>query len=107
MEDFAARLEAAMPNPVSIIIGLKDSLGLTADQVTRLQGISDTLDAALKVAGDSLHAVLDRAGPNREPGGVVGRLRRHLQAGRPQIDDAVAKARRVRTAEQEGQGPAA
>jgi hypothetical protein len=96
-----------MPNPVSIIIGLKDSVGLTADQVTRLQGISDTLDAALKVVGDSLHAVLERAGPNPQPGVVFGRLRPHLQEGRAKIEDALAKARAVLTAEQWGKVPAA
>ncbi len=78
-----------------------------ADQVTRLQGISDTLDAALKVVGDSLHAVLERAGPNPEPGVVFGRLRPHLQEGRAKIEDAIAKARAVLTAEQWGKVPAA
>src|SRR5437899_11806027 len=98
MEDFAGRLEAAMPNPVSIIIGLKDSVGLTADQVTRLQGISDTLDAALKVVGDSLHALLERAGPTAEAGVVFGRLRPYLQEGRATLEHALATARAVLSA---------
>src|SRR5439155_2623911 len=60
--DFAARLAQTLPNPMPAILGYRASLRLTADQVARLQAISDSLDAALRDVSDSLSAESRRAG---------------------------------------------
>ena len=43
-------------NPISEIVGLRDSLGCTPDQVARLQGIADSLDARNGLLPESLDA---------------------------------------------------
>ena len=63
--DFAARLAQILPNPMPAILGYRDSLRLTAGQIVRLQAISDSLDAAIRVVSDSLQAESRRTG---EPG---------------------------------------
>ncbi len=44
-------------NPITPILGLRDSLGCTADQVAQLQAIADSLDARNRLVPESLDAV--------------------------------------------------
>src|SRR5204863_470064 len=50
--DFAARVAVILPSPISPILGLRDSLRLSADQVRRLRRIADSLDAEVRQAGE-------------------------------------------------------
>jgi len=45
-------------NPITPILGLRDSLGCTPDQVARLQAIADSLDARNRLLPESLDAVV-------------------------------------------------
>src|SRR5439155_599766 len=54
--DFAARLAQMLPNPMPAILSYRDSLRRTAGQIVRLQAISDSLDAAIRVVSGSLQA---------------------------------------------------
>ena len=64
--DFAARFTRVLPNQVTAILALKDSLWLTDDQLTRLQAIADMLDAD-RVLSDSVQAQIQRAGDRPDP----------------------------------------
>ncbi len=98
--DFADRFAAALPNPVAVILGLKDSLGLSTAQADSLQHLSDSLDLRNAVVRDSLHAIIDRAGQRPDPGLLFSRLRPYLQQARQRARDALDRAHAVLTADQ-------
>lgn len=60
--DFAARFRQILPNPISVMIGLKDSLKLAEAQLTALQQIADSLDAQNGAVRDSLQKDVQQAG---------------------------------------------
>ena len=105
--DFAARFAQILPNPISAIVGLKDSLQLAADQVAALQAIADALDAQNGPVRDSLQAELQRAGDRPDAGILFARMRPRLQTGRENIRKALERARTVLTPEQWKQLPEA
>jgi len=98
--DFAARLAQILANPIPAILGYRDSLQLTAEQVARLQAISDSLDAATRDVSDSLIAESRRAGEHADPTTVYDRLRLKLAEGRRLIRHALEAAQRVLTPRQ-------
>jgi len=98
--DFAARLAQILPNPIPAILGYRDSLQLTADQVARLQAISDSLDAATRDVSDSLNAESRRAGERADPTALYDRLRLKLAEGRRHIRHALEAAQGVLTPDQ-------
>jgi len=98
--DFAARLAQTLPNPMPAILGYRASLRLTADQVARLQAISDSLDAALRDVSDSLSAESRRAGERADPTALYDRLRPKLAEGRRHIRHALEAAQGVLTHDQ-------
>ena len=98
--DFAARLTQILPNPIPAILGYRASLRLTADQVARLQAISDSLDAALRDVSDSLSAESRRAGERADPTALYDRLRPKLAEGRRHIRHALEAAQGVLTRDQ-------
>jgi signal transduction histidine kinase len=100
LRDFAARLAQILANPIPAILGYRDSLQLTADQVARLQAISDSLDAATRDVSDSLTAESRRAGEHTDPTALYDRLRLKLAEGRRQIRHALEAAQRVLTPHQ-------
>src|SRR5205814_221724 len=55
-QDFAARVARILPNPISAILELRDSLALSPEQVAGLQAIADSLDGATRPVSDSLRA---------------------------------------------------
>jgi hypothetical protein len=56
--DIRTIVERIAPNPVAAIIGMKDTLQLTADQITKLQAVADSLsaqnDTLIKTVEDQL-----------------------------------------------------
>src|SRR5439155_21935560 len=53
---FAARFAQVVPNPISVMLGLKDTLQLADSQVAALKAIADSLDAKNGALRDSLRA---------------------------------------------------
>jgi len=98
--DFAGRLAQILPNPIPAILGYRDSLRLTAGQVTWLQAVSDSLDAAIRVVSDSLQAESRRAGGRADPTALYDRLRLKLAEGRRLIRHALEAAQRTLTPHQ-------
>src|SRR3989475_132932 len=99
-QDFAARLARILPNPISAILELRDSLALLPDQVAALQAIADSLDAQNRPVSDSLQAAVERAGERPDPGTLFARLRPKLAEGREHIRRALGRARGVLTPDQ-------
>ncbi len=95
--DFAARFTRVLPNQVTAILALKDSLWLTDDQLTRLQAIADMLDAENRVLSDSVQAQIQRAGDRPDPLVLFARIRPRLAQGREQGRRALEQARAVLT----------
>jgi len=99
-QDFAARLARILPNPISAILELRDSLACSPDQVVALQAIADSLDTQNRPVSDSLQAAVQRAGERPDPGTLFARLRPKLAEGREHIRRALERARSVLTADQ-------
>jgi len=97
---FAARFAQILPNPISVMLGLKDTLQLADSQVAALKAIADSLDAQNGAVRDSLQADVQRAGDRPDPGIMFARMRPRLQAGRENIRKALDRARAVLTPEQ-------
>ncbi|HEV2751893.1 MAG TPA: carboxypeptidase regulatory-like domain-containing protein [Gemmatimonadales bacterium] len=76
-------------NPIALILGLRDTLGCTPDQVAELQRIADSLDARSRVLPEGLDASLT------------------LAAARDNARWALERARAVLTAEQWSRLPGA
>jgi hypothetical protein len=103
--DFASRLARILPNPIPAMLGFRDSLAFSAEQVAALQAISDSLDAQNKAVSDSLEAEVQKAGDRPDPGIMFARMRPRLNEGRENIRRALERARGVLTPEQWKQLP--
>src|SRR2546429_6053755 len=71
-QDFAARLARILPNPISAILELRDSLACSSDQVAALQAIADSLDTQNRPVSDSLQAAGPPAGGAPDPRALFG-----------------------------------
>lgn len=98
--DFAARFARVLPNPVTAILALKDSLQLTDDQETHLKAIADSLDAQNQILSDSVRAQIERAGDRPDPTVLFARLRPKLSQGREQSRRALESAHETLTKDQ-------
>lgn len=98
--DFAARFSQILPNPITVIIGLKDSLHLSLEQTAGLQAIADSLDKENGAVRDSVQADVQRAGDRPDPGILFARMRPRLAKGHENIQRALERARAVLTPEQ-------
>jgi hypothetical protein len=120
-----------LPDPISPMLDLRDSLGLSPDQVTRLRGIADSLKAKNGPLGDTLQAAIEQqmqssagAAGNAgrrgggEPGGPGGggfaaigqifqQMGPQITAGRRNVQAALDQAKSVLTADQWRKVPAA
>jgi hypothetical protein len=84
--DFRERVRSLLVNPATIVLERADSLALTAEQVTRLTAVRDSLN----VVNDSLAATLEKEIGEAGPGDP----RALLQAIRPRMQQAQENARR-------------
>jgi hypothetical protein len=87
-------------NPVAQIIQMKDTLQLTADQVTTLQSLADTLNAKNTVLAQEARKEVESAGANPDMPALQGKLRPQLEKLQQNQQDALKKAEAVLTKEQ-------
>ena len=100
-----SRLAQLIPNPVEAILKLRDSLALTADQVARLQPLSDSVDARSIVLADSIYAAVVKAGSSPDPRLLFGAIRPYLERARDNAQHALDQAHSVLTPAQWGRVP--
>jgi Carboxypeptidase regulatory-like domain len=93
--DVAREAAPTFTNPVAAILGLRDSLHLSAEQVTLLQAISDSLDIETRAAWDSLQMEAQRLSDRLPPADVRARLEPTVAAERANIRRALERARSV------------
>ncbi|MFP5353668.1 MAG: carboxypeptidase regulatory-like domain-containing protein [Gemmatimonadota bacterium] len=87
-------------NPVQSIIALKDSIALTAEQVAKLQPLSDSVAAKNKALGEEFQKLLKDAGANPDMGALFGRLRPKLEASQRERAATLKEVQAILTPEQ-------
>lgn len=87
-------------NPVAQIIQLKDSLSLTAEQITRLQPLADSVGARNTALSEEMQKLLKEAGANPDMGALVGKLQPKLNEVRESTDAILKEVQQVLSKEQ-------
>jgi hypothetical protein len=92
-------LDRMLANPLPVLLELKDSLSLTADQVTRIEVVSDALQEKLASRRSDLGKRLDNL-PGREQARAFQELQPEISAAREQVQSALQDVARILTLEQ-------
>jgi hypothetical protein len=98
--DFFSRIDRLMPNPVKAIIALRDTLGLTSDQIAKLQPLSDSLDARNSALADSVRVLVEKAGNGANPRELFTQLSPRLNEIRGNNASALGEAHGLLTEDQ-------
>jgi hypothetical protein len=93
-------------NPVQSIIAMRDSLQLTAEQVTQLEEVSARLQEEQDKVQEEMRAQLSRGGGG-DPSTLMRTLMPRIQEVREQFIVSIAEAQEILTPEQWEQVPAA
>jgi hypothetical protein len=104
--DFFSRIDRLMPNPLKAIIALRDALGLTSDQIAKLQPLSDSLDARNSALADSVRVLVEKAGNGANPRELFTQLSPRLNEIRGNNASALEEAHGVLTEDQWEKVPA-
>lgn len=104
--DPALLLDRVLPEPISPMILLRDTLRLTDEQVARLQAIADTLQARNEPLREQIRAAFPQ-GAGASMGEAFQRVQPQIQQGRRHIQQALTEAEGVMTREQWRRVPAA
>ena len=95
--DFLSRFASALPNPVASIIGMKDTLQLTSDQVTRLQPLADTIAVHNDSVAAEIRSRVDKAGTNPDLRVLLATLRPRLTEARDVRTRAMKEVQKILT----------
>jgi hypothetical protein len=87
-------------NAASTVIQLKDSLGLTAEQVAKLQPIADSIAKRNTALTAEFQKTIRDAGANPDMGAVMGRMQPRLQALQKENEATAKEIEAVLTPEQ-------
>jgi hypothetical protein len=105
--DPALLADRILPEPITPLIALRDTLGLTDEQVERLRAIADTLIER----NEPIRLEIAEAAAGAAGGGGMGDLLQRMgprtQEGRRNVQEALDRAREVLTPEQWRRVPAA
>lgn len=94
------RIRENLPNPALAVLDLKDSLGLTLEQVATLEPLADSIEARREAAALAIQQEVDKAGANPDMQRLMAALRPRLQEIITGTRDALNQVRRVLTPEQ-------
>jgi hypothetical protein len=100
-------IERLLPEPVSAILLLKDTLRLSAAQVARLRVISDSLRARNAPLREQIRAAVPQGGNTGDVSAVFQRIGPQIQAAAANVNRALQEAKRALTPEQWQRVPAA
>jgi len=98
--EVADRFAQRLPNPFDEIIALKDSLNLTADQVTKLQASSQVFHTRVDSLAGNVRTQLKKLGANIDATSMFGIMRRQFQVVRDVMHQAIGEAQHELTPEQ-------
>ena len=99
-DEIADRFASRLPNPFDEIIALKDSLGLTPEEIAKLQGSSTAFHGRVDSLAGSVRAQLKKLGANIDATLMFGIMRRQLGVVRDVMRQAVDEAQHELTPEQ-------
>ncbi|HUF25962.1 MAG TPA: carboxypeptidase-like regulatory domain-containing protein [Gemmatimonadaceae bacterium] len=99
-------LERLMINPVAGVLELRDTLGLSEEQVATLSVLSDSLQAKYAATAKALTDALGRAQGNADIGSTFMQLRPRLEQVRTDMQDALRETENALTPEQWAKVPA-
>ena len=91
---------AANANPVNAVMQLKDSLGLSDEQIAKLKPLSDSVSARNSALGAEMRKVVSDAGANPDMGALFGRIRPVMEKLQKQNGDAMREVEKILTSEQ-------
>jgi hypothetical protein len=104
-------LERVLPNPVPLILSLRDTLGISEEQAARIQAVSDSLEARNEPVEREVRSAVEAAntatGAAAEPGAIFQRIGPHVNTGRRNVQNALEEVRKILTPEQWRKVPAA
>lgn len=103
--NIVAMLDRMLANPIPVLLSLKDTLHLTPDQVTRVQAISDSLQARLNQQRDVLGKRFDNVEPGQQQGRLFQEIQPQIDAARKDATEALKKVEKILTKDQWKQVP--
>jgi hypothetical protein len=98
--DIRTIVNRVAPNPVAAIIAMKDTLQLSADQVTRLQAVADSLSAKNDTLINDVEQQLAKGQGGADFAAVFPNIQPRLQQARNNYLAAVKSAQAILTSEQ-------
>ena len=96
----AARLDSILPNPPAQVLALRDSIVLTAEQVTTLEAARDSLASELRVIGDSIRGAAGGLDASSDRQAVLARVRAQFALARDAVTRALHAVRKALTPQQ-------
>jgi hypothetical protein len=87
-------------NPANAVLQLKDSLGLTEDQVARLKPLADSTAVRNAALGAEFQKMMRDAGANPDMGAVMGRMQPRLQQVQRENEAVLKSIEAILTPEQ-------
>ena len=95
-----ARLDSILPNPPAQVLALRDSISLTAEQVTTLEAARDSLSKELGVIADSIRSAAATLNGSGDRAGTITRVRAEFGLAREAVTRARDAVRAALTPEQ-------
>jgi hypothetical protein len=99
-----ATLDRMLANPIPVLLELRDTLGLSADQVRRVQAVSDELQRTLDRRRETLGRRFDGV-PAAEQGRIFAAIQPDIERARREVTQALRQVERILTREQWQQVP--
>ena len=96
----AARLDSILPNPPAQVLALRDSIALTAEQVTTLEAVRDSLASELRVIADSVRSAAGGLDASGDRQAALARVRAQFALARDAVTRAVDAVHQALTPEQ-------
>jgi hypothetical protein len=103
--NIVAVIDRMLANPLPVLLALKDTLGLSAEQVTRVQNISNDLQEKLGKRREEMGRKIENASPQQQ-GQLFMEMQPLLESARREVTSALGEAQKVLTPEQWAKVPA-
>jgi hypothetical protein len=100
-------IDRLIPEPISAIVALRDTLGLSDEQVARLEAVADTLRARNEPVREKVREAFDAGRGGANPGELFRQVGPDVNEGRANVEAALAEAETILTPQQWRQVPAA
>ena len=100
-----ALIDRMLANPIPVLLGMKETLAMTPEQVTQVEAISKATDDILIKARTDLGKKFDNVPPQQQ-GQIFGEVQPQIESARKKVTDALKQIEKVLTADQWKQVPA-